>query len=150
MFTKSTMKQGSLLLRMISFVVAEFDNEEKFEKTLRTLALSHNKVGVKAVEYGIFGEVLFWALKVVTGADVYDAVCHAGWIKIYSKMLSIIIPEAVRYELANKPAVTAFKEKRMKAVIAKAETTSNSVILAGDAHEKSISSNVRLISVIPP
>jgi hemoglobin-like flavoprotein len=152
MFTKSTMKQGTLLLRMISFAISELDNDEKFEKTYRTLAQSHNRVGVKAVEYGIFGEVLFWTLKIVTGGDVYDSVCHSGWIKIYSKMLEIIIPEVVRYELANKPAIAAFKEKRLKAVFkADANGGSDTVILAGDAHEKekSISSHSRMVSVIP-
>lgn len=51
LFTKSTMKQGQLLLRMISFAVSELDEDEsKFIKTFQNLATCHNKIGVKACE----------------------------------------------------------------------------------------------------
>jgi hypothetical protein len=52
MFAKTTMKQGSLLLRMISFVIntMEEEDESKFIKSMESLAHSHNKIGVKAVE----------------------------------------------------------------------------------------------------
>jgi hypothetical protein len=47
MFTKTTMKQGTLLLNMISFTVSELENEEKFTKRMQNLAHSHKKVGVE-------------------------------------------------------------------------------------------------------
>lgn len=52
LFTKSTMKQGQLLLRMISFALSELDENDdaKFLKTFQNLASCHNKIGVKAVE----------------------------------------------------------------------------------------------------
>ena len=52
LFTKSTMKQGQMLLRMISFALGELDEEDdaKFLKTFQNLAHCHNKIGVKACE----------------------------------------------------------------------------------------------------
>ena len=51
LFTKSTMKLGALLLRMISFTIQELDEpEEAFVKTFQNLAHCHNKLGVKACE----------------------------------------------------------------------------------------------------
>jgi hypothetical protein len=35
---------------------------------------------------GIFGECLFWALKLVLGPE-YDAVTHMDWVKIFSRVL---------------------------------------------------------------
>lgn len=50
MFTKSTMKQGSLFSRMISFTVKALDDTDKFDKTFATMTTSHNRMGVRAVE----------------------------------------------------------------------------------------------------
>eukprot|EP00981_Chlorochromonas_danica_P000312 scaffold78_cov203-Ochromonas_danica.AAC.5 len=50
LFSKGSMREGQALLRMISFIISEIDNEEKLEKNLIALAHSHNKLGVKAVE----------------------------------------------------------------------------------------------------
>ncbi len=50
MFTKSAKKQGSLFFRMISFTISSLDDGDKFEKTFLTMANSHNRIGVRAVE----------------------------------------------------------------------------------------------------
>lgn len=45
------------------------------------------------------GEVLFWVLKKVIGPDHYDSRTHLSWVKVYSRMLRVIVPTAVSMEL---------------------------------------------------
>lgn len=47
------------------------------------------------------GEVLFWTLRQCLGDIIYDAEMHGLWVRLFSKVLSIMIPLAVRYELAD-------------------------------------------------
>lgn len=54
---------------------------------------------------GIFGECLFWVLRLTLGMDVYDATTHLGWVKIYSRILRVIIPIVIQYELDNRAAI---------------------------------------------
>jgi len=70
---KDVRSQGKFLTKMISLSLTEFYDPTKYELTLRKLAEVHNERGVKAAEYGIVGEVLFWALKRVLGTEVFDA-----------------------------------------------------------------------------
>ena len=60
----------------------------------------HCKLGVKAVEYGIIGEVIFWAFLRVLAED-YTAEVHRAWVKIFSRIIGIIIPISVGYELES-------------------------------------------------
>ncbi len=50
LFKKSISKQGSFFLRMISLLLTELEEKDKFIKTLENMANIHNKLGVKAVE----------------------------------------------------------------------------------------------------
>lgn len=61
---------------------------------------------------GIFGEVLFFILRLTLGDD-YDAVAHTGWVKIFSRILRIVVPIAVAYEIANEPAIETLTTKRV-------------------------------------
>ena len=51
---------------------------------------------------GICGEVLFYSIQQTIGSTAYTAEVHRGWIKIYSKMLTAIVPLVVHYELLMK------------------------------------------------
>lgn len=66
---------------------------------------------------GIFGEVLFWTIKLTVGKTNYDTVTHTAWVKIYSKMLSIILPISVKYELQHKETVRQSDVKRMRSFV---------------------------------
>ena len=57
---------------------------------------------------GIVGEVLFWSLKQCLGVQMYDMLAHQAWIKVYSRMLRIMVPMAVAHELKDGSA----QEKR--------------------------------------
>lgn len=64
---------------------------------------------------GIFGECLFWALKLVLGPE-YDAVTHMGWVKIFSRVLRAMVPVAIEYELENKEALKSRVTSRYQAL----------------------------------
>lgn len=57
---------------------------------------------------GVVGEVLFWSLRQCLGLDIYTSICHQAWIKVYSNMLTIMVPLAVAHELKDGSA----QEKR--------------------------------------
>ena len=42
---------------------------------------------------------MFWVLKKVVGSNSYDSRTHLAWVKVYSRMLRIIVPTAVGMEL---------------------------------------------------
>lgn len=63
---------------------------------------------------GIFGECLFWVLRLTLGTDVYDMTAHLGWVKIYSRILGIVIPIAIRYELENQESIQEKTQKRFQ------------------------------------
>jgi hypothetical protein len=50
MFSKTSMKQGTLFFRMVSFTIAALDDDSKFDSQFVTLAKSHNRMGIRAVE----------------------------------------------------------------------------------------------------
>jgi len=53
---------------------------------------------------GIVGEVLLWTLKKVLGIETYSPEVHQAWLKIYCRMVRIIIPVAVGLELNAGPS----------------------------------------------
>lgn len=91
--------QGKFLVKMISLSLSEANDADKFERTLVKLAEVHNERGVKAVEYGIVGEVLLWAIRSCVGHTTYTSKVNIAWVKVYSRMLRTMVPVAVTYEL---------------------------------------------------
>jgi hemoglobin-like flavoprotein len=111
LFTKPINKQGSFLLRFITMCLDAWNDQEKWDKNLINLTNIHNKMGIKAVEYGINGEVLFYTLRECLGSG-YTDIAHRGWVKIYSRMLITIVPRVVRFELANTEAAQEISKAR--------------------------------------
>ena len=101
MFSSGIKKQGQFLVSMISVSLNLLNDEEKFRKKMIDLADTHNKRGIKANEYGLVGDVLFYSLHQVLGSEVYNKECHRAWVKIFSNMLKHIIPNAVAYEIKS-------------------------------------------------
>lgn len=93
--------QGKLLVRIVTMALAMVDNRAEFERSMERLAADHYEKGIKAVEYGIMGETLFWALRRALGPTVYDTATHSVWVRIYSEMLTIIVPKVIDFELSN-------------------------------------------------
>lgn len=57
---------------------------------------------------GVVGEVLFWAIRMCVGVEMYSYEVHQAWVKIYSRMLKTMVPVAVAHELKDGSA----QEKR--------------------------------------
>jgi len=103
---KTGMKgQGKFLVMMLSLALSELEKPAQFDKSLLKLAEIHYKRGVKAVEYGIVGDVLFWTLRKVIGDASYTEEVHRVWVKVYSRMLKTIVPSAVAHELQSDTTV---------------------------------------------
>lgn len=101
---KDMKSQGKFLVKMISLSLSEMSDAEKFEKTLIKLAEIHNDRGVKAVEYGVVGEVLIYSIRQCVGVDAFTSTVHLAWIKIYSRMLRTMVPVAIAHELQDSSA----------------------------------------------
>lgn len=71
---------------------------------------------------GLFGEVLFWTIKSCLGSEVYTVQTHLAWIKFFSKILAVIIPLVVKYEIGHKGEIKQCEEKRMKSVHVPSDT----------------------------
>lgn len=93
--------QGKFLVALFSFIFTSLEDTAKFDSKLKHLAKSHSDKGVKAVEYGVIGSVLFWTLEHTLGATIYDVETHLAWTKTFSRMLSVMVPVAVSHELDN-------------------------------------------------
>ncbi len=50
---------------------------------------------------GIFGEVLFYTLRKTLGTETYSAEIHYAWVKVMSRILRVMIPIVVRYEMSQ-------------------------------------------------
>lgn len=101
---KDMKSQGKFLVKMISLSLSEINDGAKFEQTLVKLAEIHNERGVKAVEYGVVGEVLIFAIRQTVGPDAFNPNVHIAWVKIYSRMLKTMVPVAVAHELRDNSA----------------------------------------------
>lgn len=58
------------------------------------------------------GEVLLFSLRKVLGS-AYTPVAHYGWVKIYSRILDVIMPNVIEFELTHKESAGGILEKRL-------------------------------------
>jgi hypothetical protein len=100
LFKDGLVTQGRFLVKMITLILSELNNDQKFNDVLYKLVVVHNSKGVKASEYGLVGEVLFYALRKCIG-EAYTVQLSRIWIKIFSRMLRVIVPKAIALELAS-------------------------------------------------
>lgn len=98
MFKSGMKSQGKFLVKMISLSISLLDDADKFNQTLTKLTEVHNDRGVKAVEYGIVGEVLIWTLRRCLGS-AYTPDVHVAWIRVLCRMLKVMVPLAVAFEI---------------------------------------------------
>lgn len=106
LFKNDIKKQGELLITIILFILDIFTDKAKLESNLTQLAIRHANKGIKAVEYGIIGEVTFWTLDKVLGS-AYTPESHVAWRKVFSAMLQVIIPVSIANELKSNAAQRA-------------------------------------------
>lgn len=101
MFSKISPHQGHGLAMMITLSLRQLKNPPDFRESMIALARRHFERSVKAIEYGIFGDVLFWTLYHVLPPEAFDGETERAWVKIYSAMLTLIVPAALKCELEH-------------------------------------------------
>ena len=92
--------RGKLIAAVLSLALEVLENPEKVRQNLSELAHRHNIIGVEPFYYGIMGDALFNALQEVLGPS-FDELTRRSWIKLYSYMLSIILPIAVQHKCSH-------------------------------------------------
>jgi hypothetical protein len=83
---------------MVSLTLNCLLQQQKFQKSMEELAMRHCERGIRGVEYGVVGDVLFYAMQKVLGDTAYSVDVEIVWKKIYSAMLAIIVPLCIEYE----------------------------------------------------
>jgi len=94
----SMFSQGRLLVGALSLSLDILNNPELVNQRLKSLSYRHNGLGVKCSHYGSFGDSLFHAMRLVLG-PLCDEPTTRAWTKLYSYMLSIMIPITVEYQV---------------------------------------------------
>jgi len=94
----SIVSQGKLLAGVISSSLTHLSDTDRLKTRLLGMVKAHNGKGVKASYYGCMGDALVWALETVIGED-FSSQCKLSWYRVYSYLLSIILPEVVKYEI---------------------------------------------------
>jgi len=95
----SIVHQGKLLATVIGSALNSMRKPAVLRKKLLELAKGHNGKGVKAAHYGGMGSALIWSLELVLGKTILDEATKTAWIRMYSFMLTIMVPEAVSFEM---------------------------------------------------
>lgn len=131
------------LSSFMGFVFTAVTDKANFKKKFSLLAITHCHRGVKAIEYGIIGEVMFWSLRFCL-RELYDKDTHNAWVKLFSTMLAVIIPVAVRKEL---DCDVAQKSRAMGNAQQHAYSHKLSVsdVSASDNNRNSIGSNIKAV-----
>ena len=119
LFKGGLQTQGKFLVKMISITLGQLSNPDEFKNTMKGLTIRHCERGVKATEYGVMGDVLFYTIKKCVGPVVFTSEVFDAWTRIYSAMLQEIAPLAVYYErngmhqgLVHRPRFVSGSEKK--------------------------------------
>ena len=96
-FKQNIIVQGKALVNMISACLSLLNKPTELLKALENMAKMHTSRGVMAHQYGIVGECLLWTFDHCLGSEFTDA-AKTGWIRIYSFMIDVIIPVALKEE----------------------------------------------------
>mmetsp|Transcript_18267 Transcript_18267/g.18341 ORF Transcript_18267/g.18341 Transcript_18267/m.18341 type:complete len:220 (-) Transcript_18267:490-1149(-) len=99
LFKTNLMSQGRVLMGIITTALNQLKNSDKFHALLVNLTHLHSQRGIRGMQYGIAGDVLFWTLRKVLGSEDFDEETYKAWIHIFSYMLSIMVPVAVADEV---------------------------------------------------
>jgi hemoglobin-like flavoprotein len=100
LFKNNIQTQGKALAKIISFLLKDHNDKTMLNQVMEDLAERHiNTYFVKAHEYGILGEVLLYALARCVGGERFDMETSLAWVRIYSMVISIVVPIHVKAEL---------------------------------------------------
>lgn len=110
LFRNSIEQQTKVLEAIISTALNCLRDPIQYQKTLEMLAHVHVKRGVKGVQFAIAGDVLLWSFAAALVGDFNDYL-RTIWVKLYSRMLSFIVPTAIGDERALYKAEKKHRKK---------------------------------------
>lgn len=98
MFSEKAVRSGKFIGSVMQLCFDQLKHPKDFRRKIVALAESHCQMGIRTIEYGVIGEVLFWSLQKILGVDGYTRRVEEAWTKVFSSMLRIIVPIAVAFE----------------------------------------------------
>jgi hemoglobin-like flavoprotein len=97
LFTEKAVRSGKFLGSVMNLCFTQLQDPKVFRKKIAALAESHCQMGIRTIEYGVIGDVLFWSLHIIL-RDMYTRKVEKSWLRLFSSMLRIIVPIAVGFE----------------------------------------------------
>jgi hypothetical protein len=97
-----SMLSGCLSTSARKFKILNNENRRNLSRLVQEM----DKKGLKPIEYGQFGEILFWALRASLGSHTYDRF-HSLWVKLVSQLLNYLVHSAVSLCLKKSRATHA-------------------------------------------
>lgn len=135
MFKRRISSQGKMLANIIKFIVSNIeDTSSVFTLTMEELAAVHNVTGVSAHYYSILGIVLIHAIRECCGPENYTELIRVAWIKVYSRMMEVMIPVVVKGWKLDSPEWLERKEELQDRI--KKEGTMHKVVPNSPAIER--------------
>jgi len=98
LFKKNNKRMRQYFIGSFTMLLDSVNDVEKFTRSLVSLAHVHNNIGVKALEYGVVGEVIMNTIHRCCGDEFTDE-AKKGWVKVFSRMFDIILPIVVKFEM---------------------------------------------------
>lgn len=90
--------QGRVLCGVISTALNQLKNPDGFIQLLTKMTHVHSERGIRAMQYGIIGDVLIYSLRACLGS-LFDQKATDAWYKVYSYMLKVIVPISLEDEI---------------------------------------------------
>eukprot|EP01041_Mallomonas_annulata_P000954 gene954-1850_t len=94
----SMVAQGKLIAALVMSSLDSAACPIKASERLTKIVSKFSHHGLQAQHYSDMGEALFWALELVIGPH-FDSPTKLAWIRLYSHILSIILPIAVTFDM---------------------------------------------------
>ena len=89
----SITSQGRLVAGVISSALGLLQSPQLLRDRLTLMTSKHKRRGVRPDQYGKMGAALIWAMRIVLGESFLEE-HRVAWTRLYSYLLSIIVPVA--------------------------------------------------------
>ena len=112
LFSAQALASGRFIGMLIHMCWRQLEDEKEFRRRAVEIARDHCGRGIKAVEYGIVGEVLLWCVSIALGNFMFNSDVERAWVKIFSSLLTIMVPIAVAAEVESSEETSQLYQSR--------------------------------------
>lgn len=85
--------QNIFISNLIGTVLSLHEDPKKLENHLIDIGTKYSKIGVRTLDFGVIGDVLFWSLDRVLKEEMEeDPSLRKAWCKLYCQCLRTLIP----------------------------------------------------------